>query len=299
MNDTIIGFVGLGAMGSHSARLLAQAGFRVQGFDLRPEALSALSVAGGHACTSIAQAMRGASLALLFVVNGEQAEQVLFGPGGLAESAAPGMTIMSCVTMSPSEAAKLGERCSERGWRFIDSPVSGGTVGASRGSLTIMAAGATDAIEDCRPIYAAIGQRLMHVGNEAGQGAMVKTINQLLCGVHLAAAGEAMAMARRAGLDLQAVWDVVNHSAAGSWMLNDRGPRMVAHSFDSPTSAVDIFVKDLGIVVDVAREMRFPSPMAATALQSFLGVSGAGNGRQDDAAVMRYYEAFSPSPPID
>ena len=106
-------------------------------------------------------------------------------------------------------------------------------------------------------------------------------------------------MARRAGLDLQAVWDVVNHSAAGSWMLNDRGPRMVAHSFDSPTSAIDIFVKDLGIVVDVAREMRFPSPMAATALQSFLGVSGAGNGRQDDAAVMRYYEAFSPSPPID
>jgi len=137
----------------------------------------------------------------------------------------------------------------------------------------------------------------MVVGSAPGQGAMVKTINQLLCGVHLAAAGEAMAMAERAGLDLQAVWDVVNFSAAGSWMMNDRGPRMVAQSFDAPTSAVDIFVKDLGIVVDVARELRFPAPLAATALQSFLGASGAGNGRRDDAAVMLYYAGFSPARP--
>jgi 3-hydroxyisobutyrate dehydrogenase len=196
--------------------------------------------------------------------------------------------------MSPDEASALGKRCRERGWRFIDSPVSGGTVGAGSGTLTIMAAGEAQAIEDCRPIYETIGKRFMVVGSEPGQGAMVKTINQLLCGVHLAAAGEAMAMARRAGLDLQAVWDVVNFSAAGSWMLNDRGPRMVAQSFETPTSAVDIFVKDLGIVADVARSLRFPAPLAATALQSFLGSSGAGNGRKDDAAVMLYYEGFSP-----
>jgi putative dehydrogenase len=295
MKKQIIAFIGLGAMGSHSARLLAKAGFRVQGFDLRQEALQALSQAGGHACGSAAEAMRGASHALLFVVNGKQAEQVIFGPQGVGECAAAGATIMSCVTMAPDEAAAIGRRCHERGWSFIDSPVSGGAIGAERGTLTIMAAGAPQAIEDCRPIYEAIGQRLMIVGSAAGDGAMVKTINQLLCGIHLAAAGEAMAMAQRAGLDLQAVWEVVSQSAAGSWMLNDRGPRMVAQSFESPTSAVDIFVKDLGIVLDVARDMRFPAPLAATALQSFLGASGAGYARKDDAAVMLYYDGFSPA----
>lgn len=297
MTGETVAFVGLGAMGSHSARLLAKAGFRVQGFDLREEALRALSEAGGHACASAAQAASGATRAVLFVVNGKQAEQVLFGPGGVCETAEPGLAILSCVTMSPDEASALGRRCAERGWRFVDSPVSGGTAGASRGSLTIMVAGEPAAVEQCRPVYAAIGQRIMIVGTEPGQGAMVKTINQLLCGVHLAAAGEAMAMARRAGLDLQAVWDVVNHSAAASWMLNDRGPRMVAGNFDSVTSAVDIFVKDLGIVADVARALRFPAPLAATALQSFLGASGAGNAGKDDSAVMRYYEGFSPRNP--
>jgi 3-hydroxyisobutyrate dehydrogenase-like beta-hydroxyacid dehydrogenase len=106
-----------------------------------------------------------------------------------------------------------------------------------------------------------------------------------------------MALAERAGLDLQAVWDVVNYSADRSWMMNDRGPRMVAQSFDAPTSAVDIFVKDLGIVIDVARDLRFPAPLAATALQSFLGASGAGNGRRDDAVVILYYAGFSPAKP--
>ena len=296
MNETTIAFIGLGAMGSHSARLLTTAGFRVQGFDLRQEALLALSEAGGHPCSSAAEAARGAARAVLFVVNGKQAQDVIFGPGGVGETAADGMTILSCVTMSPNEAADIGMRCRERGWKFVDAPVSGGTAGAKRGALTIMAAGEPDAIEDCRPICEVIGQRYMVVGSEAGQGAMVKTINQLLCGVHLAAAGEAMAMARRAGLDLQAVWNVVNQSAAASWMLNDRGPRMVAQDFDTPTSAIDIFVKDLGIVADVARDLRFPAPLAAAALQSFLGVSGAGKGRKDDAAVMQFYEGFSPPP---
>ena len=294
MNETTVGFIGLGAMGAHSARLLVKAGYRVQGFDLRKEALDALVAEGGRACASAAEAAQGATHAVLFVVNGKQAEQVLFGPGGIVETAADGITVMSCVTMSPTEAAALGQRCAERGWGFVDSPVSGGTTGASTGTLTIMAAGDPKVIEASRSIYETMGKRFMRVGQQPGQGAMVKTINQLLCGVHLAAAGEAMAMAKRAGLELQAVWDVVNFSAAASWMLNDRGPRMVAQSFDKPTSAVDIFVKDLGIVLDVAREMRFPAPLAATALQSFLGSSGAGNGRRDDAAVMLYFEGFAP-----
>jgi 3-hydroxyisobutyrate dehydrogenase len=196
--------------------------------------------------------------------------------------------------MSPSAAAALGQRCDEHGLGFVDSPVSGGVRGAASGTLTIMAAGADAAFERCRPVCEAMGSRVKRVGSEPGQGSMVKTINQLLCGVHIAAAGEALALARRAGLDPQAVWDVVNFSAAGSWMLNDRGPRMIARTFDAPVSAVDIFVKDLGIVLDVARELRFPAPLAATALQSFLGASGAGHGQRDDSAVTLYFEGFLP-----
>ena len=294
MIEKSVGFIGLGAMGSASARRLVERGYRVQGFDVRKEALEELERAGGTACATAADAALDVRAVVLFVVNGKQAEEVLFGPAGIALGGDSALDVLSCVTMSPSEAAALGKRCAARGWGFIDSPVSGGVKGAAAGTLTVMAAGADETFARSRAIYDAMGSRVTHVGPHPGQGSMVKTINQLLCGVHLAAAGEAMALANRAGLDLQAVWDVVNFSAAGSWMLNDRGPRMIARSFDTPVSAVDIFVKDLGIVLDVAREMRFPAPLAATALQGFLGSSGAGNGKRDDSAVMLYFDGFLP-----
>ncbi|OWY28787.1 NAD(P)-dependent oxidoreductase [Herbaspirillum robiniae] len=285
-----VSFVGLGAMGLNSARLLAAApDIALRAFDLRAEALSALEAAGGTPCASAAQANQDAGYAVVFVVNGRQAEEVIFGAGGLHETARPGLVIISCVTMLPDEAAAIGRRCRERGWHFIDAPVSGGMVGAAAGTLTVMAAGERGVIDACRFIFDRICKRLMVVGDQAGQGSMVKAINQLLCGVHLAAAGEAMALAERAGLDKQAVLDVVGQSAAASWMLNDRGPRMAAGDFGSVTSAVDIFVKDLGIVNDVARAMRFPAPLSAAALQSFVGVAGVGMGKLDDSAVMLYY----------
>lgn len=290
-----VSFVGLGAMGLNSARLLAASkAIRLQAFDLREEALTAIKEAGAQPCSSAAEANQGASHAVIFVVNGRQADEVIFGAKGLHETAQPGLVILSCVTMMPEEAASIGERCAARGWTFIDAPVSGGMVGATAGTLTVMAAGDRAAIEGSRFIYDLICKRLMIVGDKPGQGAMVKAINQLLCGVHLAAAGEAMALADRAGLDKQAVFDVISQSAAASWMLNDRGPRMVAGDFSGVTSAVEIFVKDLGIVNDVARAMRFPVPLSATALQSFIGVSGAGKGRLDDAAVTQYYDGFHP-----
>jgi 3-hydroxyisobutyrate dehydrogenase len=191
--------------------------------------------------------------------------------------------------MSASDARGLATRCAERGLVFVDAPVSGGVAGAAAGTLSIMAAGPADALEACAPVFAAMGGKVLNVGRQAGQGSTFKTINQLLCGVHLAAAGEAMAMAARAGLDAHQVFDLVSESAAASWMLRDRGPSMVARSYTPTRSAVDIFVKDLGLVVDLARELRFPATVSAAALQSFLGASGAGFGQQDDAAVTEFY----------
>lgn len=289
MTKLILGFVGLGAMGQNAARQLLLAGHRVQGFDLRTESLQSFAAQGGAVAASPAQVCTQAVGTVLFVVNAAQAEAVLFGKDGMAEAAAPGHLVISCVTMSAADARRLAARCRERGLVFVDAPVSGGVAGAEAGSLSIMAAGPAAALDACAPVFAAMGSRVLRVGEEAGQGSTFKTINQLLCGVHLAAAGEAMAMAARAGLDTQQVFDLVSESAAASWMLRDRGPAMVTRTYTPVRSAVDIFVKDLGLVLDLARDLRFPASISAAALQSFLGASGAGFGKRDDAAVTEFY----------
>ncbi len=289
MTKLILGFVGLGAMGQNAARQLLLAGHRVQGFDLRTESLQSFAAQGGEVAASPAQVCAQAVGTVLFVVNAAQAEAVLFGKDGMAEAAAPGHLVISCVTMSAADARGLAARCREHGLVFVDAPVSGGVAGAEAGSLSIMAAGPAAALDACAPVFAAMGSRVLRVGEEAGQGSTFKTINQLLCGVHLAAAGEAMAMAARAGLDTQQVFDLVSESAAASWMLRDRGPAMVTRTYTPVRSAVDIFVKDLGLVLDLARDLRFPASISAAALQSFLGASGAGFGKRDDAAVTEFY----------
>jgi L-threonate 2-dehydrogenase len=289
MTSLNLGFVGLGAMGENAARRLLAAGHRVQGFDLRAESLQAFTQQGGHAVGSPAGACVGAVGTVLFVVNAQQAEGVLWGEGGIAGAALPGHLVISCVTMSAADARRLAARCHDAGLVFVDAPVSGGVAGAEAGTLSIMASGPDAALEACAPVFAAMGSRVLRVGHDAGQGSSFKTINQLLCGVHLAAAGEALAMAARAGLDPQQVLDLVSHSAASSWMLRDRGPAMVARSYTPVRSAVDIFVKDLGLVLDLACELRFAAPVSAAALQSFLGASGAGFARQDDSAVTEFY----------
>ena len=289
MRALTLGFVGLGAMGQNAARQLLLAGHRVQGFDLRPESLQSFASNGGTVAASLAEVCAQAMGTVLFVVNAAQAEAVLFGTDGLAVAAAPGHLVISCVTMSAADARKLGARCEAHGLVFVDAPVSGGVAGAEAGTLSIMAAGPAAALASCAPVFDAMGSRVLNVGTEAGQGSTFKTINQLLCGVHLAAAGEAMAIAARAGLDVAQVFELVSQSAASSWMLRDRGPAMVERNYMPTRSAVDIFVKDLGLVVDLARDLRFPATVSAAALQSFLGASGAGFGQRDDSAVTEFY----------
>lgn len=294
MTTLTLGFIGLGAMGQNAARQLLLAGHRVQGFDLRAESLQVFAANGGTVATGLAQVCAQAMGTVLFVVNAAQAEAVLFGTEGLATCAAPGHLVISCVTMSAADARKLATRCAEYGLVFVDAPVSGGVAGAAAGTLSIMASGPSACIEACAPVFAAMGSKVLNVGPLAGQGSTFKTINQLLCGVHLAAAGEAMALAARAGLDGQQVFDLVSESAAASWMLRDRGPAMVQRHYTPVRSAVDIFVKDLGVVLDLARDLRFPATVSAAALQSFLGASGAGLGQQDDAAVTEFYRLGVP-----
>jgi L-threonate 2-dehydrogenase len=286
-----IAFVGLGAMGGQMARNLVRHGFNVHGFDLNPAANDYLQQAGGTIATSAAEAAKNAEAIMLMVVNAAQAENILFDDGALA-AASEGAVVCLMATCPPKTVEKLSARVIAMRYRFVDAPVSGGTVGAEAASLTIMAAAESGAFAAVRPALEAMGSRLMHVGEKPGQGAIVKTINQLLCGVHIAAAAEALAFAEKVGVDAATVLGIMQETAAASWMLKNRGPRML-QSGPEVTSAVDIFVKDLGIVLEAGRDSCAALPLAALSHQLFLSTSGRGDGAADDSQVIRAYHALN------
>jgi putative dehydrogenase len=286
-----IAFIGLGAMGAPMALNLVKAGHTVCGFDVRAGAAQALVQAGGTSAASAAEAARDAEVYWLMVVSGEQAENVLF-EGGAAQALPRGAIVVAACTQPPALARKTSERLAAMGLAMLDAPVSGGIKGAMAGALTLMVSGDADVLERARPVLSAVGQRIFDVGREAGLGSTAKMINQLLCGVHIAAAAEAMHVAERAGVSLQTMHDIISVSAGNSWMWGDRGPRMMME--DPPvTSAVDIFVKDLGIVLDQGKLMRQGLPLASAAMQMFLAASGLGHGKADDSQVLRAYRAMN------
>jgi 3-hydroxyisobutyrate dehydrogenase len=286
-----IAFIGLGAMGAPMALNLVKAGHTVCGFDVRAGAGQALVQAGGTSAASAAEAARDAEVYWLMVVSGEQAENVLF-EGGAAQALPKGAIVVAACTQPPALARKTSDRLAAMGLAMLDAPVSGGIKGALVGALTIMVSGDIDVLERARPVLDAVGHRIFDVGREAGLGSTAKMINQLLCGVHIAAAAEAMHVAERAGVSLQTMHDIISVSAGNSWMWGDRGPRMMME--DPPvTSAVDIFVKDLGIVLDQGKLMRQGLPLASAAMQMFLAASGLGHGKADDSQVLRAYRAMN------
>jgi len=288
---TKVGFVGLGAMGLPMAENLLKRGAKVRGYDLRAQALDALAQAGGERAQTAADAARGADVLALMVVNAAQAETVLFEEGAL-EAMPAGATVLLMATCPPGAVQAIAERVTASGRKLVDAPVSGGIAGARGGTLTIMAAASKADFAAVKPVLDMLGDKVFHVGETPGQGAMMKTVNQLLCGVHIAAAAEALSLAGKAGIDLNVVLQILGGSAASSWMLKDRGPRMLQ---DEPnvTSAVDIFVKDLGIVLDAGRGSKAALPLAAAAHQMFLAASGQGHGSADDSQVLRAYRALN------
>ena len=292
----VIGFVGLGAMGWPMARNLVAGGFTVRGYDIRAAALEALAEAGGVRTGSAAEAARDADFLLLMVVNAAQAEQVLFANGAL-EALAPNAIVVLMATCPPGTVESLATHVESSGRRFVDAPVSGGTVGAASATLTIMAATPHQTFSATKPVFDALGDKVFHVGERPGQAAVVKTVNQLLCGVHIAVTAEAFSLAAKVGVDLQVILDILGGSSASSWMLKDRGPRMLVAE-PEVTSAVDIFVKDLGIVLEAGREAKAALPLAAVAHQLFLATSGRGDGSADDSQVIHTYFAMNGTPRI-
>jgi putative dehydrogenase len=284
--------IGLGSMGFGMAKSLMRAGLRVVGCDLAPAHAERLAAEGGQVAPSPAEAARGADVVVCVVVNAAQTEAVLFGAGGAAESMAEGTVFVSSATMDPDAARRLAHRLEATGRLYLDAPISGGAARAAQGQLTVLASGRQAAFAQARPALEAMAATLDELGDEPGVGAAFKMINQLLAGVHIAAACEAMAFAAKQGLDLSKVYEVITGSAGNSWMFENRVPHILSGDY-RPLSTVEIFVKDLGIIQDMARTARFPVPLAAAALQMYLATAGAGMGGDDDSSLARTYAALS------
>jgi 3-hydroxyisobutyrate dehydrogenase len=287
---TRIGFVGLGAMGMPMARHLRSAGFPVTAFDIRPATVAAFAGEGGKGAGTAAEALAGAEAAILMVVNADQARQVLLAEKALAGMAPDGIVILMA-TCAPRAVEEIAAAVAATGRRFVDAPVSGGVAGATAGTLTVMAAADEATFAAAKPVLSAMGDKVFHVGEKPGQGATAKTINQLLCGVHIAVAAEALSLAEKIGFDPRVALDIVGGSAASSWMLRDRGPRML-QAEPEVKSAIDIFVKDLGIVLEAGHDAGTALPIAAVAHQLFLAMSGRGEGKSDDSQVIRAYRSL-------
>ena len=283
-----IGVIGLGAMGKGVAQSLLRAGFVVHAYDVRLEAVQKIVDAGGQGAESPAALAAEVEVLLILVVNAEQTEGVLFGEQGAASRLKPGSVIIASATVSPEFAMVLGDRLQAIGLHLIDAPVSGGAAKAASGELSIMASGEPEAFERCEGVFKAIASRLYRLGDKPGQGSTVKMINQLLAGVHIAAAAEAVALGLRAGANPAQLYEVISNSAGNSWMFQNRVPHILAGDY-TPLSAINIFVKDLGIVLDYAKQHVFPLPLSAAAHQMFLQASAAGLGREDDSAVIKIF----------
>ena len=291
-SNRTVGIIGLGSMGMGSALAMVDAGLNVVGFDVNTEACKSFAAGGGTVAESPAAVGKLADIVLIVVVNADQVDSVLFGNDGVVASMADGGLIIQCATVAPSFARELESRLNKRGLKLIDAPISGGSVKARQGKLSVMASGCPAYFDLADHVMNAIAEKVYRLGDEAGAGSSVKLVNQHLAGVHIAAAAEAMALGISMGLNPDTLYEVITNSAGNSWMFENRVPHILAGDY-TPHSAVNIFVKDLGIVHSTGRELTLPLPIASTALQQFTAASAAGHGREDDSAVIKVYEHLS------
>jgi len=287
-----LGVVGLGSMGHGAAVSALRCGVPTWGLDTRAEARERFAAEGGRAAASLQELAAHCQVVVLLVVNAAQTEELLFGTPGLATLLPAGAVVVASATVDPALPPLWEARLAERGLHLIDAPVSGGAKKAAEGQMTVMASGRPEAFAAAGALLDAIAGKVYRLGDRAGIGSTVKMVNQHLAGVHIAAACEAMALGMRAGADPKQLYEVISNSAGASWMFVNRVPHILAGDY-TPLSSVNIFVKDLGIVLDAARKLAFPLPLAAAAHQLYLATAAAGHGNEDDAAVVKFYAALA------
>ena len=287
--DYRVAVLGLGAMGLPMATRLATA-LTVHGFDIAPARLALAADAGITPFDSARSAAQGVNAVLLAVRNGQQLRDVLFGDAGIADVLTPGAVVIMTSTVGIDDVVSVAARLAEAGVQLVDAPLSGGPVRAGQGDLLIVVGAEPSARAQASPVLDLLASTLSIIGDKAGDGQAFKTVNQLLCGVHIAVAAEALALAESLGLNVESTLATLSAGAAGSFMLANRGPRMLdAYTEDGAEvlSRLDIFVKDMGIVTAAARSFGLATPVAAAAEQVYLLGQASGLAAHDDSAVIR------------
>jgi 3-hydroxyisobutyrate dehydrogenase len=292
MPPTTVAFVGLGAMGGGMARCLTRAGVAVRAFDVRAEPLQAFAEdTGALVCRSSAEAGDSAEAALVIVLTADQAEAVVFGAEGLAQTLRANARVVCMSTMSPGRARALAEQAAAHHLRWVDAPVSGGTQRAAEGTLTTMVGADAVDLEEVHPLLAAFSRDVFHLG-PVGAGSTAKLVNQVLAYCNLAATAEAVTLSRKLGIDLQAIYEVIRTAVGTSAIFEMRVPKIVDGSYASGGS-MRIALKDLGIAEETARELGLPMPMTAQATQLFRAAASSGMLDGDDLGVVRLMEQLA------
>lgn len=263
-----IAFVGLGAMGAAMADNLCREGFVVQGYDIAPSRAARLEAAGGVFTASPAAAARGCAVLIVMVMSELQVEDVLFGANNALDPLDDDAVVLLCATTDPAYVASVAERIGRTGRHLLDAPVTGGVHGAEAATLTALSSGSAEAYAKGQTILASMCATIHRFGDNPGQGTTAKMANQLLCGVHLAVAAEAVELCRRTGIDTDKLFDVLKDGVAGSAMFTLRAQELLEGDFGLRDTA-EIFAKDLRAATRLAQKVGLDSPLGETALQAY------------------------------
>ncbi len=289
MSRKRVAVFGLGSMGIGMARALSRAGHIVWGFDIRAEVADAFAEETGN-IEAFEDVSSQIDVVVLVVLNRAQATDIMFGQRGIVKQLQPGSCIINCVTISFEDARLAASRCAYSNIAYLDAPISGGAIKAAEGALTIMASGTPEAFKQSQACLDAMAETVFELGDSAGKGSLLKSVNQMLAGIHIAAMAEALSFGMKQGLDPQTFLDVIQKCAGTSWMLENRTPHIIEGDY-SPKSAVNIWLKDLGIVLDAAVSVDFEAPITQTVFQQYKGAADMGLGGEDDAALVKLYAA--------
>ncbi|WP_394155062.1 L-threonate dehydrogenase [Loktanella salsilacus] len=282
-----VAIIGLGSMGYGMATSALRGGHKVWGVDINPDQIVRFKAEGGQDAP-LSQVAETLDAIAVVVLNAAQTEGVLFGEDGIVAKLKPGTVVLACATVPPAFAKDMAARCDEYGVHYLDAPISGGSIKAASGQLSIMASGTAQAFFAARPLLDSIAETVFELGDEVGAGSAMKAVNQLLAGVHIATMAEALTFGMTQGVAPEKFVEVISKCAGTSWMLENRAPHIVAGDY-TPHSSVNIWPKDLGIVLDIAKSAQFSAPITAVALQQFVAAAGMGHGQEDDAAVAKVY----------
>lgn len=277
--------IGLGSMGYGIAQSALRGGHTVWGVDINADQMQRFVQEGGQSGEVPAEQI---DTVIVAVLNAAQTEAVLFGGTGIVQGLRKGAAVLSCATVPPEFAKDMAARCAQHGVLYLDGPISGGSLKAANGALSIMAAGAPEAFAALAPVLDSIAETVFELGAEVGAGSAMKAVNQLLAGVHIATMAEALTFGMTQGVSPDKFIEVISKCAGSSWMLENRAPHIAAGDY-TPHSSVNIWPKDLGIVLDIAKNAQFSAPITAAALQQFVAAAGMGLGHEDDAAVAKVY----------